>query len=265
MINAYNGELVLGHVGGDDDDKIYFYQWDNDSHGFEKPDSLSIWESKDIDFGSPGSNKKVYKIYVTYKSTGHSGITMKYSTNGNAAVNTFDPTSSTNYTDKIFQNTFNGVRTEWKVAELKPSSSINNIKSIQLKLFPHPGDTFEDGADNIFTGECQANSGDITQSSTIVRLASTASTSDDHYNNYCIGIYDGNARFNVSRVSDYDAVTDGGITKKLTVSPAFADKNYGTTTAQAGDATDSFYYIGCVSNDFQINDITIVYRPKRIK
>ena len=250
MINAYNGELVLGHVGGDDPDKIYFYQWDNDSHGFEKPDSASIWESKDIDFGSPGSNKKVYKIYVTYKSNGHSGITMKYSTNGNASESTFDPTSSTNYTDKIFQNTHNGSRPQWQVAELKPSSSINNIKSIQLKLQAYQGDTLTSAGGNKLGGTVTGGS------SSTINLVSETSPGANYYDNYCVGVYDGDGRFNVRRISshtDADPVV-------ASVTPNFTDVNYG-----AAPSAGSLFKMGVVTNNFQINDITIVYRPKRIK
>ena len=75
----------------------------------------------------------------------------------------------------------------------------------------------------------------MTNSSTVIKLASGASADDDVYNNYCIGIYDGNAKYNIAPISDYT-----GSSKKVDLASAFTDRGYGDTVAQAGDVTDSF-------------------------
>jgi len=253
IVNTSSGDMVLGHIDGNTPAKLYPFKWSNSSSGIEKPPSstTAIWTSKDIDFGSPAIRKKIYKVYVTYKTTGHSGITMKYKTDGGASVSTFDATSSTNYTDKIFQNTYNGSRTEWQVAELKPSSSINNIKSIQLELYPHPGDTLTTAGGNKLGGTATGGS-----SSTISLVAET-SPGLNYYQNYCVGIYDGPARFNVRRINESTNVNPS----VATVVPDFTDIGYTDTPVN----TTSLFKMGVVSNDFTINDITIVYRMKSIK
>ena len=90
--------------------------------------------TKDIDFGEPGRNKKIYKVLVTY-TTAASGdvgsvVTVKYDTNGRT---TFDKTfaNGTNFSSNVL-----GSANGWQVAELKPgtSSEANNIKSFQLKF-----------------------------------------------------------------------------------------------------------------------------------
>ena len=91
--------------------------------------------TKDIDFGEPGRNKKVYKVLVTYTTaaSGNVGsvVTVKYDTNGRT---TFDKTfaDGTNFSSNVL-----GSANGWQVAELKPgtSSEANNIKSFQLKFF----------------------------------------------------------------------------------------------------------------------------------
>tara|TARA_Y100000296_G_C5171636_1_gene257645 strand:- start:305 stop:3022 length:2718 start_codon:yes stop_codon:yes gene_type:complete len=90
--------------------------------------------TKDIDFGEPGRNKKIYKVLVTY-TTAASGdvgsvVTVKYDTNGRT---TFDKTfaNGTNFSSNVL-----GSANGWQVAQLKPgtSSEANNIKSFQLKF-----------------------------------------------------------------------------------------------------------------------------------
>ena len=110
--------------------------------------------TKDYDFGNPSVRKKIHKVYVTFQSyddsngsvafasatAAHSNIKVYYATNGNLNSWTQFDNSSVNY------STTNGLSDgasskEWIQAELKPSSSINNIYSFALK--------FEGGATNI--------------------------------------------------------------------------------------------------------------------
>ena len=90
--------------------------------------------TKDYDFGSPGVNKKVYKVYLTYKFLVDKGIAPRYSINGD---------SSTTY---AFDVTSLDASTVWNTVELKPASSsvTTNIYSFQIH-FAHDGSTIPKG------------------------------------------------------------------------------------------------------------------------
>ena len=103
------------------------------------PDSSSVsnfkYVTKDIDFGQPSVRKKVYKVYVTYKSNGDSNVSVKYDINGAGGfTNTFkDMTDSPSYftSDKLLDTS-----SSFKQAVLKPTTSsvANNIYSFQLRF-----------------------------------------------------------------------------------------------------------------------------------
>ena len=103
------------------------------------PDSSSVanfkYVTKDIDFGQPAVRKKVYKVYVTYKSNGASNVSVKYDINGAGGFsNTFkDMTDSPSYftSDKLLDTS-----SSFKQAVLKPTTSsvANNIYSFQLRF-----------------------------------------------------------------------------------------------------------------------------------
>ena len=148
--NNKDGDIVYYAVDAPSDtfDGINaIYKWTDDSTTSSNSDGLGdnfILRTKDFDFGSPGVRKKIYKVYVTFKSTNdgsaaHSNIKVYYATNGSETFTEFS-NDSTNY------STTNGLSdgassTGWITAELKPSSSINNIYSFAIK--------FEGGGTNI--------------------------------------------------------------------------------------------------------------------
>ena len=248
LINDSAGKIVVGYVDGETatKTKLNFYEWDSEDKGHHPRGDSVLWKSKDIDFGSPSVRKKIYKIYVTYKSTGTSGVIMTYGTDG-ASSQTDTFANSTNYDTGEgigFKDTAggDGVGPEWKVAELIPSSSINNIKSIQLAFKVNTFDN-EDGA---------ARGGSATTLQLIDH--SDASHSNDTYNNYNIYIYDGPGRYNSKRITDYT-----GSSETVEFS-ALTDKGYTNQVTSA-----SKYILGSMSPDFEINDITIVFRMKPIK
>jgi hypothetical protein len=247
MIHDSKGNMVVGYVDAGTATELNFYQWDSSAGEGQSSATTNMFKSKDIDFGSPSVRKKVHKIYVTYKCTGHSGIQMKYATNGSGSFSgTFSSSSSTNYNADSF--TSNGTKTgfkdssgDWAVAELKPTSSINNIKSIQLSL------------DHLVIDSGTARGG----SSTTIQLRDHASISetDNAYNDYNIYLYGGPARYNTTKISDYT-----GSSETVEVEAAMTDKGYGNATT-----SDSKYILGAVATDFEINDITIIYRAKPVK
>ena len=113
------------------------YMVTNNSNGFlnwntavASSDQLQI-VTKDIDFGEPGRNKKVYKVLVTY-DTGNaaSNVQVDYDVDGGTTF-PYDFANGTNFASTELA-TANG----WKIAELKPdtSSEANNIKSFRLRF-----------------------------------------------------------------------------------------------------------------------------------
>ena len=244
IINDSNGNMIIGYVDSAENQEMNFFQWNSSAGEGQSTAFTNMFKSKDIDFGSPTINKKIYKVYVTYKCTGHSGIQMKYATNGSGSfTGTFSSSKSTNYNADSF--TSNGTETgfkntdgDWKVAELKPSSSINNIKSIQFS-FDHL---------TIDGGTAQGGS------STTIQLDTSGNSTDaDAFNDYNIYVYDGPARYNTSKITGYAA------DRTATVA-TMTDKGYGNAATSA-----SKYILGAIATDFEINDITVIFRPKRVK
>ena len=124
-------------------------KWDNSA---SSTSSLKIL-SRDFDFGNPATRKKCFKFYITYKADAVTNVEVRYGTNG------LDLTGSAEGSEVAVDGTFAGTSTscysaangllstggEWKQAELKPSTSTNNIYSVQL-LFLSSGavpSTFE--------------------------------------------------------------------------------------------------------------------------
>ena len=261
LVNMHK-KLIYGFTHSINATTTRFYEWSNDSKGPRSdiegvPGYDTYWISKDFDFGSPSIRKKIYKVYVTYRCTGHSGIKMKYATNGggsfygvlSSGFQDFSSSKSTNYNVESFSTAgtatgFQDSDGDWAVAEIKPSSSISNVYSIQLSF------------DRII-----ADTGNATDHSATTSLALKAgsSSTDSIYNNYNIMISAGTGRYNVKKITAYDA-TGGAAEKLVTWSGALTDYGYGNT----GD-DDSDYVLGNPPDDFEINDITIIYRTKPIK
>jgi len=118
------------------------YKWDDTSSDAHPVTIVT----KDFDFGNPAARKKCFKFYITYKCDGtyagaDTNVEVYYGTNG---IDLTGNTLGTEVdTDSVFAGTSdvcygsNGLRTtggQWKQAELKPSTSVNNKYSIQLKF-----------------------------------------------------------------------------------------------------------------------------------
>tara|TARA_R100001594_G_scaffold7004_1_gene19382 strand:+ start:11 stop:4570 length:4560 start_codon:yes stop_codon:yes gene_type:complete len=249
FINIHR-DMVFAYVTATDNTEVNFYKWSNTSDGEGDPglsqDIYPLWKSKDFDFGSPSVNKKIYKIYVTYKSTGHSGVKMLYGTNGSETTSsTF---SNSTYYDTAAGKGFLNTSGEWQVAELKPSASINNVKSIQLVLSTNPVGITSPG-----TAAC------ISGNTVSARLHGDLGSTD--YGNYILSIYDGPGRYNVRRIQAGSGDGTEYITGSQVASFAtLEDHGYGNSITSS-----SLYLLGAVAPDFEINDITIIFRPKRVK
>ena len=151
-------ELILGEVIDDQsgDRTVEFKKWTEAPEnsyggavGISAGGGMQI-RTKDIDFGEPGVRKKIYKIYITYKTgagdTSESSVAVAYNTNGEDSTNT--TVSQWISSSKSFKAVSNctvdsGVcyldesKSEWTTAIMRPatSSEANNIYSFQLMLY----------------------------------------------------------------------------------------------------------------------------------
>tara|TARA_R100000152_G_C6781969_1_gene217820 strand:+ start:1333 stop:4731 length:3399 start_codon:yes stop_codon:yes gene_type:complete len=127
--------------GTNSDIKTFF----NDSDG---TDTFS-YKTRDIDFGEPGVQKKVYKVYISFKGAG-SAIGVTYGWNGESPSdsNVFYQIGSDGKSLKTLNSSdnkaclnVNAGTTDWLTAELRPStpSNLKGIYSFQIKISPISG------------------------------------------------------------------------------------------------------------------------------
>ena len=133
FVTDWNNNLLAAENSGSSSYTIRFKAWDDSSTS----QVINI-TTKDYDFGQPSQRKKIYKVYLSYQGTG-TNVTINYGVNGGALTGTFFRTaedgSSTKATASntcLFQGDVGS--TDWTNAELRPSSSVNNIYSFQLKI-----------------------------------------------------------------------------------------------------------------------------------
>ena len=131
FVNDSNGDLVWAHTSDTGTMRV----WSDASI----ITSQISFKTKDLDFGQPAQRKKIYKAYVSYKGDG-GAITVNYGTDGNSTMaGQFYITGATGASTKAGAHNlciYDGdVGTDdWVLAELIPSSSINNIDSFRLKF-----------------------------------------------------------------------------------------------------------------------------------
>ena len=199
--------------------------------------------TKDFDFEEPSSRKKIYKVYITYKCpTANSGVFAQYATNGTGTKKQFSALSNAaiHTTDGVSYAQLNGGVSDWTIAELRPatSSEANNIKSIQLFV----------GA--IRSVDTAARSAQVTGSG------------------YDAGPANTNGGTGSGLICEIEVDGNGGILDTIIVTNAGQGYTAGDTlTIEGGDGAGRMVVTGLsvAQADFEINDITIVYRPKRIK
>ena len=258
LVVAHNNDLMpsRGNFNQWNDSSQNLYQWNGAANSFNI-------QTKDIDFGNPSRRKKIYKVYVTFKAGGYtSGVIAKYATNGsNTFTEGFDNTLIKGQTDSsftLYSNTkgfdsFSGSQAnstdDWITVALKPTNSINNVYSFQLKF-----EFANAGRHSYPLGAAKINS------DTTIQLDTGASQTADTYNGQPIYIF-ANQGFGLQRrVYDYSAnteicsvddVSDGNLTDSDTNGVALS--------------TNSYYDVGFIPKEFAINDITIIYREKNIR
>ena len=101
----------------------------------DTPTSNPYWDviTKDIDFGEPAVRKKIYKVYITYRSDSYTVPAVGYGVDGSSTPGTV-ATTVTAFTDTSNQ---------WTRAEYKFGSDANNCKSIQLRITQTAHTSFE--------------------------------------------------------------------------------------------------------------------------
>ena len=196
-------------------------------------------KTKDIDFDNISVRKKVHKIYVSFKAGGYmSGVIVKYATNGSTTFSgTFADTTYYSNTKGFDSYNAGSSTSDWITVALKPSSSINNVYSIQLEF------SF-------------ANAGRLGKvASTIDEntfKSDSASSSDaDYYNGMPLYFFTDSSNPIIFTVTDYTVPNN-----YITVSPDFTDES---------TIVDKYFDVGFIPKEFAINDISIVYREKPVK
>ena len=235
--------------------------------------------TKDIDFGEPGVRKKIYRVYVTYKTGGTTNVQVKFDTNG---TTTFDKVfqNGTNFTSNVLDNAGSG---EWVQATLKPntSSEANSIYSFALKFSASgtgaevtrvkcvadssslDGKYFDiygaGGKTEVWIdvgGGTSAPSGSGSYAQTI---EVTEVETNDSANSVAIAVaaaIDDHANFSCEVEGDTVIITDAASASRTDASDG--DTGFTITVDKQGGTSS-------VPATFEINDITIVYRLKSIR
>jgi len=262
MVNTSDKKLVIASQNSLYPTYVNFNEWS------DSPQNLYQWnggasnfniQTKDIDFGNPSRRKKIYKVYVTFKAGGYtSGVIAKYATNGsNTFTEGFDNTLIKGQTDSsftLYSNTkgfdsFSGSQAnstdDWITVALKPTNSINNVYSFQLKF------EFANAGRHSYPLAVAKTSSDTT-----IQLDAAASQTADTYNGQPIYIFAGPGFGLQRRVHDYSNETEICSVDDVVSS---------VPTIATNLSTNSYYDVGFIPKEFAINDITIIYREKNIR
>jgi len=129
--NVLTGDLVYSVNTG----TSTFYSWRDTA---QSSSAVNI-QTKDIDFGHPAQRKKIYKVYLTFRGNA-THVQVYYGVDGLTPASTFysitsgTDGSSTGGSAAAKCIAYNAGTNDWLNAELKPSSSINNISSLMLLI-----------------------------------------------------------------------------------------------------------------------------------
>jgi hypothetical protein len=264
VVTTRNKKTVMGTNTTTVDTLVDFNSW-NDT-----PKFLWQWtgaasnfniQTKDIDFGNPSRRKKIYKIYVTFKAGGYmSGVLAKYATNGsNSFTGTFNDT--TYYSASKGFDSWNGSQAnssaDWITVALKPTTTLSttNIYSLQLQF------TYADAGR--FDYAVGATSSTSVNTITLDSGAdASGARADNYYSGMPLFIYSGPGYGPDYRVISYTQSTE--VVEVDRVKDGLTDTN--DLLLAGGVVSGSSYFdVGHIPKEFEINDIVIVYREKPIK
>ena len=121
--NDWNGDLVIAHGSTGTISK-----WSDDSFA----STTFKYMTPDMDFGQPSQRKRIYKVYVTYKSGGSNVPALTYGINGSSTV-------STAMIDGVFETG----KSDWTRGEWKLDKDANDCYSIRFKIAGSIDSAFE--------------------------------------------------------------------------------------------------------------------------
>jgi hypothetical protein len=252
MLTDFNGDVIWYNAV--DADADWATEEGSRMRGWDRlPQASSsfAYVTKDIDFGEPSTDKKIYKIYVTFRADviGSTNVTAQYITDGEGLVMANLKEFKAPYNGVVAQGNQEGAVTaellttasnKWEIAELKPATAteLSSVKSIRL----------------VFRASGKALTGTITTAGTGYGTSQTIEN-----------VVNGNhAKFTFTSGS---GGSDGTITG-ATITKGGKNWTPGSVIPVVGGNNDARYTIDTVETtkpDFEINDITIVFRPKRVK
>tara|TARA_R110002096_G_scaffold315302_6_gene509628 strand:- start:658 stop:3186 length:2529 start_codon:yes stop_codon:yes gene_type:complete len=116
FVTDWNGDLV--HVY--DSDVGTVHKWDDNPAASAAVDI----RTKDIDFGNPGQDKRIYKFYVTHRGSA-SNIQLSYGINGEQ--------DSSDFTSAGSELPVTSAVTDWVTTAITPTAF--SCKSVRLRLF----------------------------------------------------------------------------------------------------------------------------------
>jgi hypothetical protein len=142
-----DGDII--YAGKRTGESANIYKWSNaastDNEASGASYSAFYFTTRDFDFGDAAIRKKIYKVYVTYKTADgvDSNVTLYAAKNGSANSTEVSFSAESKYakgmsnssgTDAYTSSTLNETDGKWLTAELKFSnpSDVNNIYSFQL-------------------------------------------------------------------------------------------------------------------------------------
>jgi len=242
MINTTNNGTIMLNQFSDLMSHGSITVWDDEPHNlFQHTKTAQQFkiQTKDFDFGDPSRRKKIYKVYVTFRcyytaGSRHSGVIMKYATNGSTSfTGTFS--DDDDYYDSKGFTAYNS--TDWITVGLKPSSSINNVYSIALQF-----SYADQGRVNQLGANSSSGAGSVTLDS--------GSGGGGAYASMPIYFFNGPGAGNMHQITSFN-----GTSKVAQIYPNLTDD---VTTATS-------YDVGFIPASFSINDISIIYREKSIK
>ena len=144
MISNTDGDILFYHTSTSATDTDTYgintiRKWVHESDN-TLATKAAFFITKDITFGNINVKKKLYRVYITYKTSSDSGVAVTGAVNGNAGsfnVAFSDSSKFINTSTSCYgSSTLDSTGDVWKTAELKFStpSLVNNITSFQLQL-----------------------------------------------------------------------------------------------------------------------------------
>jgi len=194
--------------------------------------------TKDIDFGQPAQRKKFYKAYITYKCTGDSNIRAKYAVNGTSTWYDFKQENLGRSVLSINGMPSTSVSGEANTYSVSPTGGNGHGLQLSIRVIFDPAEQ-----EYLIDESDILNSGDGYVVGDIVTIPANA-----------LGA--GSSSFTLT-VASVDTTTDWQVDTLVPDVSSEANNIYSLKLKFEADGT--------VPADFEINDMSIIYRVKALK